>query len=186
MIKAEEHSTEVAIPNRLGFHVRPVQRFAELAKVFSADVTVELRGREVPGKSVMNLMSLGGRSGDRIRITARGRDARQAVEVLRFLAENSFFVEDELNPCDEPQRHMERLARLASCFQSEIVAEANGDCANAKELEELLALELVPTSRPKFRVQGADAEQARQVLDNLVRHCFYVEEELVKKGRKGE
>ncbi len=185
MAETAEHSTEVAIPNRLGFHVRPVQRFAELAKVFSADVTVELRGREVPGKSVMNLMSLGGRSGDRIRIKARGDDARQAVEVLRFLAENSFFVEDELDPTEEPQRHMERLARLASCFQSEIVAVADGGCANAKELEELLKLELRPTSRPEFQVQGTDAEQARRVLDNLVRHCFYVEEELVRRGRKG-
>ncbi len=105
--------------------------------------------------------------------------------MLRFLAENSFFVEDELDPTEEPQRHMERLARLASCFQSEIVAVADGGCANAKELEELLKLELRPTSRPEFQVQGTDAEQARRVLDNLVRHCFYVEEELVRRGRKG-
>ncbi|MGD2175100.1 MAG: HPr family phosphocarrier protein [Candidatus Brocadiaceae bacterium] len=182
---SNEHSAEVTIRNRLGFHVRPVQRFAEMARAFEADVQVGLRGREVPGKSVMNLMSLGGRRGDTMAISARGSDARQAVEVLKFLAQNRFFVEDELQSGEQPQRHVERFAHLASCFDSEIRTVVDGKRVDAKDMAALLELNLTPGSRPDLEIEGEDAAQAKATLENLVGHCFYVEEEMVKKGREG-
>ncbi len=184
MSEQQTHSTDVTIGNPLGFHVRPVQRFAEWAQLFEADVEVELRGRTVPGDSVMYLMRLGGRQGDKLRITAQGEDARQAVAVLKFLAENDFFVEDELAEGERPQRHVERLARLASCFESEIRANVDGKRVDAKKLPELLDLGLSPASKLQFEMKGKDARQAAAVLDNLVQHRFYVEEAMVKGGRE--
>lgn len=180
----QEHSVEVTINNRMGFHVRPVQRFAELARAFKSEVEVEMKDRKVPGTSIINLMSLGGRCGDTMRITARGEDARQCVEVLRILAEDRFFVEDNMDVAERPLRHVERLADMASCFRSDIRATLDGKSGNAKEFQSLQSLGLEPTSEPQFEIEGEDAEQARAVIDNLVRCCFYVEDEMVLRGPK--
>jgi phosphotransferase system HPr (HPr) family protein len=183
---AEEHSAEVTIANRMGFHVRPVQRFAEMARSFRADVEVEMRNRTVPGKSVINLVSLGGRCGDSMKITARGEDARQCVSLLAYLADERFFVEDNLDDGAEPDRHVDRLVRVAGIFDSSVLMELDGRTCDAKDSEAALASGLLPTSRPTFTIEGDDAEQARAVLDNLVESCFYVEDEMADRGRKGK
>ncbi len=182
----DEQTAELTIANRMGFHVRPVTRFAELARLFKADVQVSLRGRHAPGKSPMFLMSLGGNCGDKLQIRASGEDARQCIAVLLFLAENHFFVEDEPNAVNEPDRHLCRLARIASCFDSDIRVTLNGSTVDAKKKDALLGLELKPSARVGFQIDGPDAVQARAVLDNLVSHAFYVEEELAKQNGKAE
>jgi len=168
-------NAELIIRNRLGFHVRPIQRFAELAQAFRSEIEVRIEDRRAPGKSVMNLMTLRGRHGSVMNVTTRGEDARQALGVLEFLVESNFFVENdpgmELDPC----RHVTRLAKIASCFNSEVVAELNGKRADARNVEELSALGITPTSKLAFHVSGDDSEQARSVLEKLVKHCFYVE-----------
>lgn len=168
----------------MGFHVRPVQRFAQLARFFKADVQVRMKDRAVPGASIINLVSLGGRCGDTMRIAARGEDARQCIGVLRFLAESRFFVEDNLDGSEQPDRHIERLTRMASCFKSEIKVTLDGRSADAKRPAEVAALGLTPTSAPEFQIKGEDAEQARAVLDNLVASCFYVEDRMAERQRK--
>ncbi len=184
MAEPQNHTVKVRIGNELGFHVRPVQRFAELARLFQSEVEVEINGRRVPGKSVMNLMSLGGRHGDEMTITACGPDARQCASVLRFLAEQDFFVEDNLEVESCTERHIDRLAALASCFDSDIRAKVDSVEVDAKQREALMEVGLAATSRPRFEIAGEDAEQARAVLENLAGHCFYIEDEMVGKGRK--
>jgi phosphotransferase system HPr (HPr) family protein len=183
---SEEHSAEVTISNRMGFHVRPVQRFAEMARSFHADVEVAMRSRTVPGKSVINLVSLGGRCGDSMTITARGEDARQCVGLLAYLAGERFFVEDQLEDGAEPDRHLKRLAYIAGIFDSRITMDFDGKAIDAKDPGAVLASGLTPTSSPRFEIEGADAEQARAVLDNLVESCFYVEDKMAERGRKGD
>jgi phosphotransferase system HPr (HPr) family protein len=183
MMPADEHSADVAIDNPMGFHVRPVQRFAELARMFKCDVKVRLRKRTVPGKSVINLVSLGGRCGDSLHIVAAGQDARQCLCVLTFLARKQFFVEDTLDTAKEPLRHVERLARMASCFESDIQAIVGGRRADAKDMAALKGLGLAPTSAVQFEIAGRDAEQALAVLSNLVASCFYVEDSMAQKSR---
>ena len=183
MARTREYSAEVIIKNRLGFHVRPVQRFAELAGLFEAEVAVHMKNRTVPGESVMNLMTLGGRQGDAMRIIARGHDARQCVAVLKFLAESNFFVEDDIEAGKRPLRHVSRLAHVASCFASDVKATVDGKSADAKKYRALLSLGLTPASEPEFEIHGEDAEQARAVLEHLVSHCYYVEDEMVQRSR---
>ena len=184
MTTAKEHSADVPITNPMGFHVRPVQRFAQLARAFQSEVTVTMRDRTVPGTSVMNLVSLGGRCGDTMTISARGRDARQCVAVLKYLAESSFFVEDHMQDRLGPDRHVERLSRVASCFESDIQVTLDGQTADAKRSGRLAPLHLAPTSVPTFAIRGPDAQQAQAVLDNLVASCFYVEDKMAERGRK--
>ncbi len=184
MDKMNECSTELTIENRMGFHVRPVQRFAELARLFKADVEVEMRKGRVPGKSIINLMSLGGRHGDRMKVTARGEDADQCIKVLTVLAKDRFFVEDNMDVKERPSRHIERLAAMASCFRSDITAVLDDKAADAKDLRALGSLGLVPTGEPRFEIRGEDAEQARAVLDVMVRSSFFVEDQMVERGLK--
>ncbi len=182
----KEHSVQVSIENRMGFHVRPVQRFALLARAFSSDVTVEMKSREAPGKSIINLMALGGKCDDTMKISAQGDDARQCTEVLRVLAEDRFFVEDDVEVGKRPLRHLRRLADMASCFKSDIKATLDDTSVNAKDFGALQALGLKPTSEPEFEIKGVDADQAREVLAILVRSCFYIEDQMVARGRKAE
>ena len=135
MAVAQEHSVEVTITNETGFHVRPVQRFAQLAQYFKAEVEVEIHDQSVPGKSMLHLLRLGGRCGDRMRIAARGEDAHQCVGVLQFLAENDFFVEDNLDPDTDNNRHVERLTRLAACFDSDNTGRWGGATAEEQQVE---------------------------------------------------
>jgi phosphocarrier protein HPr len=178
-------SVQVTIRNPMGFHIRPAQRFAELAQVFEADVQVQVRGRMVPGKSIVNLMALGGQFGETMTITASGPDARQCLGVLKFLAESKFFVEDDLAPGEQPERHLERLSCMAACFDSSVTATVDGRNVDAKSFAALRELRLGPGSRPALSIAGGDAGQARAALANLIGHCFYVEDEILREGREG-
>jgi len=173
------HSQMLVIKHPYGFHVRPVQRFAELAGAFAADVEVEIDGRKVSGKSVMGLVSLGGQYGARMKITACGEDARQALALLTYLVEENFFVEDRLAPENKrPERHVTRLARFASCFDSDVWVKLGDRKANARDHAALLALGLRPSSKVSFVIEGEDSRQAAKALETLVSYRFYVEEEL--------
>ena len=115
MASEETYSTEFIIKNKLGFHVRPIQRFAELARAFDSEIEVRVEDRRAQGKSVLHLMGLKAGIGALMKVTAQGRDAKQTICVLKFLAENCFFVEDNLGSELHPLRHLRaRLPRHAA------------------------------------------------------------------------
>jgi len=179
-----KYSKKMVIKNRLGFHVRPVQRFAELAGIFRSSIEVEIDGQRVSGKSMLGLVSLGGRCGSVMRITAMGEDARQAMGVLSYLVDQNFFVEDDLDKEKYPDRHITRLVTFASCFDSNVWVVCRGKKINVRDNEGLLSLGLRPTSRVEFLAEGLDSMQARQVLDTLASYQFYVEDEMGARARQ--
>ena len=65
--------------NKLGIHARPAALFVSVASRFESDITVEKDGETVNGKSIMGLMMLAAGYGSKLRITAEGRDAEQAI-----------------------------------------------------------------------------------------------------------
>jgi phosphocarrier protein len=83
---------EVTIVNSHGLHARPVMRFVDLATAFEAQVVVDKgQGTEqVDGKSPMHMMLLAAPKGTRLRITARGADAEEALRALAELVESGF------------------------------------------------------------------------------------------------
>jgi len=184
MAAEQAHTAKLVIKNPLGFHVRPIQRFVELARAFRGDIQVEINNRQASGKSVMGLMSLGGRHGSTMTITTDGEDAKQALALLRFLVESDFFVEDSLDPSAEPDRHISRLATFVSCFDSQVWLQAGGKRVPADDFDGLRALDVTPTSHIAFDVKGADGDQARQVLNSLIKNRFYVEEEMGEAGQQ--
>src|SRR5262245_3544763 len=85
---------QVEISNFLGLHVRPAQKFVELASQFQAEIRVRSNGTEVDGKSILSLTTMAAECGTRLELEARGPDAIAAIEALADLVSAQFY-EDE-------------------------------------------------------------------------------------------
>ena len=83
-------SDEVTLPNPAGLHARPAAVFASGAKQYKSDIRL-LRGSDsANAKSVVSIMGLATKLGDRVRVQATGPDAGEAAGTLaRLLAEGS-------------------------------------------------------------------------------------------------
>ncbi|MBW8189408.1 phosphoenolpyruvate--protein phosphotransferase [Neiella marina] len=78
----EEVSDWISIPNPTGIHARPAAALAAEAKVFQARIQLERDGQTADAKSVVALMGLNVKLGEKVRIVAKGRDADEAVDAL--------------------------------------------------------------------------------------------------------
>ncbi len=78
------------ILNADGLHARPATRFAEIANSYSAEIKVKAKDKEVNGKSVIELLTLGAERGTDIRIIADGKDAVHALDALSNLVSGNF------------------------------------------------------------------------------------------------
>jgi PTS hybrid protein len=81
---------ELELRNDVGLHARPAALLVRALSEFDAEVTVRLGDQEADGHSVLGLMSLGARQGDRIRIRARGPQASAALEKAKELVDGNF------------------------------------------------------------------------------------------------
>ena len=81
---------EVTISNELGLHARPAMTFVELANQYKSDVRIQKDDQTVDGKSIMQVMMLAATQGTRLKITAEGEDAEEAISALQQLIESNF------------------------------------------------------------------------------------------------
>jgi PTS hybrid protein len=91
---ATERSMEIVLTNEIGLHARPAALLAHSIAGLDATVTIRFGDRVANASSVMGVMTLGARQGDRIEITASGRDAD---EVLRRVGD---LVARDFNPAN--------------------------------------------------------------------------------------
>ena len=80
----------LVLTNKLGMHARPAAMFVKTASRFDAEITVEKDGEQVNGKSIMGLMMLAAGYGSKLKLSARGLDATQALEEIEKLFEKKF------------------------------------------------------------------------------------------------
>lgn len=78
------------ISNRRGLHARAAAKFVKLASGFDAEITVSKRGQTVSGRSILGLMMLAAGPGTEVEITAVGREAEEAIQVLGGVVEDRF------------------------------------------------------------------------------------------------
>lgn len=81
----ESLSAEFIIRNEHGLHARPGAQLVNTIKQFASQITVaNLDGSGVPvnGRSLMKMVALGVKKGHRLRFTASGSDAQQALDVI--------------------------------------------------------------------------------------------------------
>ncbi len=84
-------SIELTVRNPSGLHARPATLFVETASGFASRITVEnldRASRTVDAKSVLLLLTAGVAAGHRIRLTAEGPDADEALATLRAAVES--------------------------------------------------------------------------------------------------
>ena len=89
---------KVVITNPQGLHMRPATAFAQLAGSFQSSVQVGKDGKNVNGKSPLELIFLNAPCGTELIIEASGPDAKEAVKALAELLHTIRFDEEELGP----------------------------------------------------------------------------------------
>jgi PTS hybrid protein len=87
---ADAAEVELELHNEVGLHARPAAVLVRTLSEFDAEVTVRLGDQEADGHSVLALMSLGARQGDRIRLRASGPQASAALEKAKELVDGNF------------------------------------------------------------------------------------------------
>ncbi len=78
-------SEEFVIRNEHGLHARPGTMLVNTIKQFTSDITVtnlDGSGKPANGRSLMKVVALGVKKGHRLRFTAQGDDARQALDAI--------------------------------------------------------------------------------------------------------
>jgi phosphocarrier protein FPr len=78
-------SEEFVVRNEHGLHARPGTMLVNTIKQFSSDITVtnlDGSGKPANGRSLMKVVALGVKKGHRLRFTAQGDDARQALDAI--------------------------------------------------------------------------------------------------------
>lgn len=89
----EPEGFEAEIRNPSGLHARPAASFARAAGRYDARVRVQDLSRDtapVAGDSLLALMALGVGPGTRVRVTAEGPHASEALAELRAMIEDGF------------------------------------------------------------------------------------------------
>ncbi|MGW4486506.1 dihydroxyacetone kinase phosphoryl donor subunit DhaM [Amycolatopsis sp. NPDC004368] len=81
---------ELTLANEVGLHARPAAILVRSLASVEAEVTVRLGEQEADAHSVLALMSLGARQGDRIVVRARGPQAADALAKVTSLVESNF------------------------------------------------------------------------------------------------
>ncbi|KGT95884.1 hypothetical protein NG99_01745 [Erwinia typographi] len=74
---------ELRINNEHGLHARPAAELVKIIKSFDNEITVanlDGTGKEVNGRSMMKVVSLGVKKGHRLRFSVKGDNAQQAID----------------------------------------------------------------------------------------------------------
>lgn len=79
---------EVIIKTDHGLHARPAAQFVKKASSFASDIVIAFKNKEINGKSILAVTSLGATKDDQITLKATGSDEEEAVKRLAELIES--------------------------------------------------------------------------------------------------
>lgn len=79
---------EVTLTNEVGLHARPAAVFAKAAGGFACDITIAKDTEEANAKSILSVLKLDVRRGDRITLRVDGEDEGAAFDELVSLIES--------------------------------------------------------------------------------------------------
>ncbi len=80
----------VIIVNPEGMHARPSGAVVAVAMDFESDLRIHCGERDVNGRSILELITLGATCGSKLRLWAEGPDAEQLVNALAALVDSGF------------------------------------------------------------------------------------------------
>jgi PTS hybrid protein len=82
--------TEFILTNKIGLHARPAALLARTVAELDAKVTVRFGEKQADAASVLGLMGLGARGGDRVEVSAAGPDSAEALRRVHDLVARGF------------------------------------------------------------------------------------------------
>ncbi|MET0234745.1 MAG: dihydroxyacetone kinase phosphoryl donor subunit DhaM [Kibdelosporangium sp.] len=82
--------TEFTLTNEIGLHARPAALLARTVAELDAQVTVRFGEKQADAASVLALMGLGARGGDRVEVSATGPEAAEALRRVHDLVARGF------------------------------------------------------------------------------------------------
>ncbi|MBB3611488.1 MAG: HPr family phosphocarrier protein [Rhizobium sp.] len=85
-----ELSRELLIINKRGLHARASAKFVQTVEIYDAAITVSKDGTTVGGNSIMGLMMLAASPGCSVLVTAKGKQAAEALDALDRLVADKF------------------------------------------------------------------------------------------------
>ena len=104
MAETVSQTIEVEIRNANGLHMRPAMQFVDIASRFTSKINVSNGEITVDGKSIMHMAMLAAGAGSKLKITADGPDAKDALATLRDLVEVKLFDEPAWQPKEESKK----------------------------------------------------------------------------------
>ena len=82
-------SFEYVLKDKEGIHARPAGIVVKTAKEFKCDITIENKGKTVNCKGIFAVMSLAAKCGEKITVTAKGSDEKEAAEAIKDVLEKN-------------------------------------------------------------------------------------------------
>lgn len=80
-----QKAVEIKLQN--GLEARPVAVLVQVASKYESTIYLEAEGKRINAKSIMGMMSLGMKSGEKVVVSANGSDETAAVEdIEHFLS----------------------------------------------------------------------------------------------------
>lgn len=80
---------DYVIQDKNGIHARPAGLLVKEVKQYESSIIVRKDGREAPADSIIGLMGLGAKAGDRLEVEISGEDEEKACAGLEaFFREN--------------------------------------------------------------------------------------------------
>ena len=93
ILENDVYDVELEIKNSQGLHMRPAMKFVDMANRFESEINVSNGEMNVNGKSIMQISMLAATCGTKLKVTATGPDAREAIDALQKLVEEEHFNE---------------------------------------------------------------------------------------------
>ena len=88
-------NTKLELINPLGLHARAASKLVDVAKGYSASVTLSKGQQSVDGKSIMALLMLGAPVGTHLEVHVEGDDAEEAFAAICALINAGFHELDD-------------------------------------------------------------------------------------------
>ncbi len=83
-------SKQLTIINAQGFHMRPAQMFTAAMGKYSSEVIIKFNGKDVNGKSLLNIIPACIKCGSNIEVVCNGADEDAALAEAVQMIENGF------------------------------------------------------------------------------------------------
>lgn len=83
------------INHKAGIHARPSAKIANISAKYKSTITIKNNTEEANAKEILQVLTMGTQYLSTITITATGIDAQEAINELKALIDNNFYMTEE-------------------------------------------------------------------------------------------